>query len=56
MVSADPVVNQERFKIQTLCKVCKTAGHSMICCISVKATVPTEDDYTPAGHKRTRGV
>ena len=45
MVSADPVVNHERFKIQTMCKVCKTAGHSMRSCKSVKATAPTEDDY-----------
>ena len=44
-ISSDPVVNQERLKIQTICKVCQTAGHSMRSCKYIKATAPTEDDY-----------
>ena len=44
-ISSDPVVNQERYKTQTVCKMCKTASHSIRSCKSVRATAPTEDDY-----------
>ena len=44
-LSSDPVVNQERYKIQTVCKMCKTASHSMRSCKSAMASAPTEDDY-----------
>ena len=44
-ISSDPVVNQERYKTQTVCKMFKTASHSIRSCKSVRATAPTEDDY-----------